>query len=102
MPFLVEEPSRESTMNQLLDRRTPRETARFTAQQGQHLAFIWADAQINRRAPAEADFQRYFKVTEPSVHQMLKTLDQLGLIDQQPGVPSSIQVLDAPQELPIL
>ncbi len=45
---------------------------------------------------------RYFKVTAPSVHQMLKTLNQLRLIDKQPGVPRSIQLLVAPQELPIL
>ena len=92
-------------MNQLFDRKTPAPAAaaaRFTAKQGQYLAFIWAYSQINRRAPAEADFERYFKVTAPSVHQMLKTLDQLGLIDKQPGVPRSIQLLVAPQELPIL
>ena len=77
-------------------------TARFTDKQGQYLAFIRAYAQINGRAPAEADFQRYFKVTAPSVHQMLKTLDHLGLIEKQPGVARSIQLLVAPQELPIL
>jgi DNA-binding MarR family transcriptional regulator len=89
-------------MNQLLDQNTPTTPARFTAKQGQYLAFIWAYSQINSRAPAEADFQRYFKVTAPSVHQMLKTLDQLGLIDKQPGVARSIQLLVPPQELPIL
>ena len=89
-------------MNQLLDRKTPGETPRFTAKQGKYLAFIWAYSQINGRAPAEADFQRYFKVSAPSVHQMLKTLDQLGLIKKQPGVARSIQLLVAPQELPIL
>ena len=89
-------------MNQLLDRKTSVEAARFTAKQGQYLAFIWAYSQINGRPPAEADFQRYFKVTAPSVHQMLRTLDQLGLIKKQPGVARSIQLLVAPQELPIL
>ena len=89
-------------MNQLLDQKTPTPPARFTAKQGQYLAFIWAYAQINRRAPAEADFQSYFRVTAPSVHQMIKTLDQLGLIDKQPGVARSIQLLVKPQDLPIL
>ena len=65
-------------MNQLLGRKTAAETARFTAKQGQYLAFIWAYSQINRRAPAEADFQRYFKVTAPSVHQMLTNLARLA------------------------
>ncbi len=89
-------------MNQLVDQKTPAPPARFTAKQGQYLAFIWAYAQINRRAPAEADFQRYFQVAPPSVHQMLKTLDQLGLIDKKPGVARSIQLLVPPQQLPIL
>jgi DNA-binding MarR family transcriptional regulator len=89
-------------MNQLFDRKTPATAARFTAKQGQYLAFIWAYSQINRRAPAEADFQRYFKVTAPSVHQMLKTLHQIGFIEKQPGVARSVQLLASPQELPIL
>ena len=89
-------------MNQLLDQNIPATPARFTAKQGQYLAFIWAYSQINDRAPAEADFQRYFKVTAPSVHQMLKTLNQIGLIQKQPGVPRSIRLLVQPQELPIL
>jgi hypothetical protein len=91
----------ESTMNQSLDRATAA-AAQFTAKQGQYLAFIWAYSQINGRAPAEAGFQRYFKVTAPSVHQMLKTLDQLGLIDKQLGVARSIKLLVPPQRLPIL
>ena len=89
-------------MNQLLDRKTPEPPARFTAKQGQYLAFIWAYSQINRRAPAEADFQHYFRVTPPSVHQMLKTLDRLGLIEKQPGVARSIQLMVPPHLLPIL
>ena len=89
-------------MNPILDRKTSVEAARFTAKQGQYLAFIWAYSQINRCPPAEADFQSYFRVTPPSVHQMLKTLDQLGLIEKQPGVARSIQLLVPPQELPIL
>jgi len=66
------------------------------------VAGIWAYSQINRRAPAEADFLHYFRVTAPSVHQMIKTLDQLGLIEKQPGVARSIQLRFTPQELPIL
>ena len=77
-------------------------TAQFTDKQGQYLAFIWAYSQINGRAPAEADFQRYFKVTAPSVHQMIKTLHHLALIEKQPGVARSIQLRVPPQQLPIL
>jgi len=89
-------------MSQLLDQKMPAPPARFTAKQGQYLAFIWAYSQINRRAPAEADFQNYFRVTAPSVHQMIKTLDQLGLIEKLPGVARSIKLRVTPQELPIL
>lgn len=89
-------------MNQLLGDIQQPSAPCFTAKQGQYLAFIWAYTQINRRPPAEADFQRYFEVTAPSVHQMLKTLDQLGLIRKQPRVARSIQLLVPPTELPIL
>src|SRR5690606_36740335 len=92
----------ETKMNQLLGQDKPARRAVFTAKQGQYLAFIWAYSKINDRAPAEADFQRYFKVTAPSVHQMLKTLDQIGLIQKQPGVARSIKLLVPPHELPIL
>jgi hypothetical protein len=75
---------------------------RFTDRQGQYLAFIWAYTQINRRPPAEADFERYFEATAPSVHQMLETLDQLGLIEKTPCAPRSIKLNVPPEELPIL
>jgi repressor LexA len=46
----------------------------FTDKQGQYLAFIYAYTRLNRRPPAEIDMQRYFKVSPPSVHQMVLTL----------------------------
>ena len=55
-----------------------------------------------RRPPAETDMQRHFRVSPPSVHQMIVTLERNGLIRRQPGVPRSIQILVAPQDLPIL
>ena len=88
-------------MNQLLDHGR-RPAPRFTEKQGQYLAFIWAYAQINRRPPAEADMKRHFEVTAPSVHQMLLTLERLGLIRRQPGIARSIQLLVPPEALPIL
>ena len=36
--------------------------------------------------PAEADIQQYFGVSPPSVHQMLLTLEQMGLIRRQPRI----------------
>jgi DNA-binding MarR family transcriptional regulator len=77
-------------------------TARFTQKQGQYLAFISVYARIFRQAPAEADMQRHFRVTPPSVHQMVLGLERAGLIRRQPGVARTIQVLVPPQDLPIL
>ena len=76
--------------------------ADFTPKQGQYLAFIDAYARLNRRPPAEADMQRYFGVTPPSVHQMVLALERAGLIRRRPGVPRSIEVLVLPEDLPVL
>ena len=57
----------------------------FTEKQGQYLAFIYAYTRVNARPPAEIDMQRYFKVTPPSAHQMVLTLERAGLIRRQPG-----------------
>ncbi len=75
---------------------------RFTPTQGQYLAFIYAYSRINQRPPAEADMQRHFSVTPPSVHQMVITLERLGLIKREPGVARSIQLLIPPEALPVL
>ena len=85
-------------MNQLSGGRRPG----FTPKQGQYLAFIDAYTRVHRRAPAEADMQRHFDVTAPSVHQMILTLERAGLIRRRPGVPPSIEVLVPPQDLPVL
>jgi DNA-binding MarR family transcriptional regulator len=74
----------------------------FTEKQGQYLAFIYTYAHMFRRPPAEADMQRHFQVSPPSVHQMIVTLERNGLISRQPGVARSIQILVAPEDLPIL
>ena len=51
----------------------------FTPRQGQYLAFIHAYTLVNERPPAQADIQRFFRLTPPSVHQMLLTLERDGL-----------------------
>jgi Mn-dependent DtxR family transcriptional regulator len=66
------------------------------------LAFIYAYTQLNGRSPAEADLQRFFRVTPPSVHQMVLTLERAGLIRRKPGVARSIQLLVEPEALPVL
>jgi LexA DNA binding domain len=75
---------------------------RFTQKQGQYLAFIHAYTLVLGRPPAEADLRRHFRVTPPSVHQMLITLEREGLIRRQPGVARSIQLLIDPSTLPPL
>ena len=80
----------------------PDPNAPFTDLQGQYLAFIHAYIQVNGRAPAEADLQRYFRVSAPSVHQMLVTLTRKGLIQRTPGQPRSIALLVDPNALPRL
>jgi SOS-response transcriptional repressor LexA len=65
----------------------------FTTKQGQYLAFIHAYIKLNRRPPAEADMQRFFRVTPPSVHRMVVALERLQLIRRQPGVARSIELL---------
>ena len=74
----------------------------FTPTQGQYLAFIWAYTRMFRRPPSEADMQRHFEVTPPSVHQMVLTLERQHLIKRQPGVPRSIHILIDPENLPVL
>ena len=76
--------------------------ANFTHLQGQYLAFLDAYTKVNGRPPAEADFQRYFKVTPPTVHQMILTLAGLGLITRSPGQPRSIRLNVPSKELPRL
>lgn len=77
-------------------------TTRFTEKQGQYLAFIYTYILLNRQPPAEADFQRFFRVTPPSVHQMIVQLEKLGLIRRTPRQARSIELLVPEDELPRL
>ena len=74
----------------------------FTATQGQYLAFIHAYTTLHRRPPAESDFQDFFRVTPPSVHRMIVTLHERGLIERVPGQPRSITLRIPPDTLPPL
>jgi len=74
----------------------------FTSKQGQYLAFIQAYTKLNRRAPAEADMQRFFQVSPPSVHRMVVDLESRQLIRRIPGVARSIELLVPPESLPPL
>lgn len=74
----------------------------FSDKQGQYLAFIYAYTIVLGRPPAEADLQRHFRVTPPSVHQMILTLERQGFISRTPGAARSIQIIVDPDTLPTL
>src|SRR5205085_8910414 len=74
----------------------------FTPKQGQYLAFIHLYTRLHRQAPSEADMQQYFRVTPPSVHQMVLALERSGLIKGQPRLARSIKLLVDPGQLPQL
>lgn len=74
----------------------------FTPRQGQFLAFIYYYTKVNGLPPAEADMERYFRVSPPSIHQMILRLEELGLISRVPRQGGSIHVLIPPEQLPAL
>jgi repressor LexA len=74
----------------------------FTVKQGQYLAFIYNYTKIHRRAPAELDLERYFQVSPPTIHEMIKTLERNGFIERIPGQARSIRLLVQPEHLPRL
>ena len=76
--------------------------ADYTSRQGQYLAFIYHYTKIHGRPAAEADLQKYFGVSAPSIHQMILTLEKRRLIARTPGAPRSIRVLLPPERLAML
>ncbi len=85
-------------MNRMADAARPL----FTPLQGQYLAFIHAYTLVNGQPPAEHEMMRFFRVTPPTVHRMVVTLEQASLISRQPGTPRSIVVLVHENHLPRL
>ncbi|RPI20294.1 MAG: MarR family transcriptional regulator [Acidobacteria bacterium] len=75
--------------------------AKYTKSQGQYLAFIYYFTKLNGVPPAETDMQRHFRVSAPSVHQMVVTLTAKGLISRVPGQPRTRVQLPA-EEIPPL
>lgn len=74
----------------------------YTYRQGQYLAFIHYYTKVNGIPPAQADIQRYFGVTAPSVNSMLKRLEEQGFIARVARRPRSIRVLIDQSNLPEL
>lgn len=77
-------------------------SVKYTPQQGQYLAFIHHYTQVNGRPPAQADIQRFFPVSPPTVHQKILDLEAKGLLARTPGEPRSLRVLLPPEKLPTL
>ncbi len=74
----------------------------YTAKQGQYLAFIYYYTKIHGRSPSEADMQGYFRVSPPTVHQMVLSLEKLGFIERTPGQARSLKLLLHREQLPDL
>lgn len=74
----------------------------YTVKQGQYLAFIFHYTKIHGVAPSESDMQKYFKVSPPSVHQMVVTLEANGFIAKVPGQGRSIRLIIPEEDLPKL
>ena len=74
----------------------------YSAKQGQYLAVIHCYLRVHRRAPSEAELQAFLRVTPPSVHEMLKTLQRRGFIKRTPGVARSTTLLLRPDQIPAL
>ncbi len=74
----------------------------FTDKQGQYLAYIYHYTKLNGIPPAHTDLQKFFKVTPPSVNQMINTLEKKGLIQKQPRTARSISLLIPTEQLPDL
>lgn len=74
----------------------------YTELQGQYLAYLHQYGILNGCAPSEADMQRFFQVTPPTVHQMVLTLERRGFIRRVPGQARSITLTVPPESLPLL
>ncbi|MEM6352474.1 MAG: hypothetical protein AAF766_17085 [Cyanobacteria bacterium P01_D01_bin.14] len=77
-------------------------TPEFTVKQGQYLAYIYNYMQIHGRSPAQADIQKFFGVTPPTVHQMILKLEKLELLERVLGEARSLRVLVPAEQLPLL
>ena len=68
------------------------DSQRPTRRQSEYLPFISKYIQRFGIAPAEADVQRHFLVSAPTVNQMMQMLERRGFITRQPGIPRSTRV----------
>lgn len=74
----------------------------YNKKQGQYLAFIHTYTKLNGISPTEAEMKAFFQAAAPSVHQMVKRLEEKGLISKTPNAPRSIKILIPPDQIPEL
>lgn len=74
----------------------------YTEKEGQYLAFIFYYKKINGVSPAQIDFQRYFEVSPPTVHNMILQLEKKKLISRIPNTARSITLRLEEFDLPRL
>jgi SOS-response transcriptional repressor LexA len=65
---------------------------RFTARQGEMLAFIQRFTAKHGVAPSFEEIASHFGISSPSVNGMIKTLERRGLVSRVPGVARSLRV----------
>ena len=76
--------------------------SKYTERQGQYLTFIYYYTKIYGSPPAKADMQKYFRVSPPTVHQMVVTVEKKGFIEKMSHQARSIRLLVAREGLPEL
>jgi hypothetical protein len=79
-----------------------RSNARITKKQGQYLSFIYYYTKLNKKPPAESDFQKYFNVSPPSIHGMIIKLEEKEFISRVRYTPRNIKLLLKRSEIPDL
>ncbi|MCN4144803.1 MAG: MarR family transcriptional regulator [Thiohalomonas sp.] len=75
---------------------------KYTEKQGQYLAFIYYYLKVNAYPPEQADIQRYFNVSPPSVHQMILMLEKLSFIKRKHRTTRCLEVFLTVEECPLL
>lgn len=80
----------------------PKPASNYTRKEGQYLAYIYYYSKLHRQAPAEHDLENYFRVSRPTVHEMIVKLEKRGFISRDPGMPRSIRLLLTRDQLPDL
>ena len=102
----LEQPMREraALAHRLLEglAETDHTKARYTPKQGQYLSFIHYYTKIHGLPPSEADMEHYFRVSPPTVHQMILTLEARGFIERVPRTPRSVRLMVPRSDLPDL